>query len=1153
MTHTPHSPLRGDLSHKGRGKNLIKNKPFWALFGTQLLGAFNDNFFRTAFVTLVTYHLSIFSETTRSLFISAAFGLFMLPFFLFSPLAGQLCDRFDKSKIIRFVKGAEILIISLSAYGFIHKNPYFLLAALFCMGTHSAFFGPAKYGLLPEILSKDKLLIGNGYIEAGTFLAIMGGTLTGALMIHSSISSFVLSLQLLSVAMVGFWMSWGIPAVPGQAPHLKIRFSWTAEMMHLFHFTRKTPRVFKAIIAISWFWLVGALLLAQLPSFAKDILNVKESAFIFLLLLFTIGLGTGSILCAWVFKGEITTKSTPLLALLMIPLLFDISSFTSPLGETPLSFFSFVTSGLGLRLAADIFCLSFVGGLFIVPLYTFIQAHVAPSHLSQVIALNNILNAGFMVFASFASFCLLSLEVSIPTLIGLASVGQIIVTFYIIRILPDEDFKKILYKILRFFFHLEVKGLENYKKAGKRVILIANHTSYLDALLIAAILPEKPLFAINRFTAKKWWVRPFLVLAKVFPIDPLYPYALREVIEEAKAGHKVLIFPEGRVTLTGSLMKIYEGPGMVAEKVGARLLPIRIEGAQYTFFTLLKGKLPRKFFPKITITVLPSQKLSVNPELVGRDRRRALNTQLYDIMSKMIFTTSPLNTTLFSSLQTSRRLYGGGLPILEDITRAPLTYNRLLFKVFTLARYLERKTTSQEVVGLMLPNTNTLIVSFWALQAIGRVPALLNYSSGSASLCATAHLAGLRKVYTSRQFVEKARLQEAVVLLKQNNIQVHYLEDEEKKIRIMDFIGAGCRMLFPKEINKDPNLPCVILFTSGSEGAPKSIPLTHRNLQANRYQLTAVVDFNEADRVMNTLPLFHAFGLMGGMILPLLSGIKTFHYVSPLHYRAIAELIYDTNATILFGTDTFLSGYGRVANAYDFHTLRCVFAGAEKLREETQALWFEKFGLRIFEGYGCTETSPVLSVNTPMHYKSGTVGRFLPGLTFRLDPVEGIEEGGRLWVKGPNVVRDQDLRSQGTRFRNQEKKLPPDTLIPDSWYDTGDIVSIDEDGYLTIKGRAKRFAKVGGETVSLSAVEEAIARLWPNYLHAVITCPDLKKGERLILYTTYSLADKFSLIAFWKHEGLSEVSLPKALYVLPTLPLLGSGKVDYAALSCLSV
>ena len=1130
---------------------LAKNKPFWALFGTQFLGAFNDNFFRTAFVTLITYHLAIYSETSKALFVSAAFGLFMLPFFLFSPLAGQLADRFDKTKIIRLVKVAEILIVSLSAYGFIHQNPYFLLAALFCMGTHSAFFGPAKYSLLPDLLSPQTLLKGNGYIEAGTFLAIMGGTLTGALMIHVGVSPTVLSAQLFTVALFGFLMSCRLPPTSPRAPHLKIRLSWSREIKHLYRFTRKETRIFKAIMAIAWFWLVGAVLLAQLPPFAKEVLHLEESVFIFLLLLFTLGVGTGAILCAWLFKGEITTKHAPLLAFLMIPFLFDISTFRAPFAEGPTALFPFLISFQGLRLTADIFSLSFLGGLFVVPLYTFIQAHVVPSRLSQVIALSNIMNAGFMVFASFSSFCLLSVGIPIPTLIWLTALGQIVMTLYMLRILPDDLLKTYLYTLLKVLFRLQVQGLENYEKAGKRVMLIANHTSYLDALLIAAVLPEKPLFAISRLTAKRWWVKPFLVLAKVYPLDPLYPYALRGVIEEAKRGHKVLIFPEGRVTLTGSLMKIYEGPGMVAEKAEARILPLRIEGAQYTFFSLLKGKLPRKFFPNITITILPSQALNVNPALSGKARRRALSDHLYDLMITMIFTTSPLNKTLFTALIESRRLYGSRLPVLEDISRKSLTYGTLLLKAFTFSRQLARQTNAGDAVGLMLPNTHALMISFWALQAIGRIPALLNYSSGSAALLETCRLAEVQTVYTSRQFVEKAHLQDAVDLLKQNKIHVLYLEDEAKKIRLMDKLWGVYGYLFPERAYRfhhtAPRSPCVILFTSGSEGTPKGVPLSHLNLQANRHQLTSVVDFSEADKVLNVLPLFHAFGLTAGMMLPLLSGIKTFHYISPLHYRAVAELIYNTNATILFGTDTFLSGYGRMAHAYDFRTLRCVFAGAEKLKPDTQHLWFEKFGLRLFEGYGTTETSPVLCVNTPMHYKAGTVGRFLPGLSYRLDPVEGIEKGGRLWVKGPNVMQgyldsESSLRAEGEATQHSK-----------NWHDTGDIAEVDEEGYVTLKGRAKRFAKVGGETVSLTAVEEAVGRLWPGYTHGVITQPDLKKGERLILYTTYPKADKAALVYFWKQEGLSELSLPRVLVVLSSLPLLGSGKVDYRALTSATV
>ncbi|MBS0272702.1 MAG: acyl-[ACP]--phospholipid O-acyltransferase [Proteobacteria bacterium] len=1122
-------------------KLLTENKSFRALFWTQFLGAFNDNFFRTSFVTLMTYHLVAYAETTKALFVSAAFGLFMFPAFLFSPLAGQLADRYDKSLIIRWVKISEVLIVSLSAYGFIYKDPYFLLGAIFFMGAHAAFFGPVKYSILPDILSPEKILSGNGYIEAGTFLAIMIGTLCGALMIHLQISPAFLTLQLFIVAIAGLFFSWLIPPVPGRAPHLKIRRSWWGEVRRLFRYARKDVRVYRAIISISWFWLVGTILLAQLPPFAKDVIKVEESVFIFLLLLFTVGIGLGSLLCNWLFKSEITTKHVPLFAFLMIPLLFDVSSFTSSLGEIPTSLLSFWFSFQGLRLSFDIFALSFMGGLFIVPLYAFIQTHVAPHQRSQVIAFNNIINAGFMVFASTFSFCLLSLNLSIPMLIFITACGQIGITFYVIRILPDDILKSFVYRILRCLYRLEVHGLENYKKAGKRVILIANHTSYLDGLLIAAVLPEKPLFAINLFTAQKWWIKPFLVLAKVFPIDPLYPYALREVVEEAKKGHKVIIFPEGRLTLTGSLMKVYEGPGMVAEKADASILPIRIEGAQFTFFSHLKGQFPRRFFPKITLTILPSQKLSVAPELVGRMRRKALSEQLYDVMTKMLFETSPIQQTLFTALIESRTKYGFSLPILEDVSHKTLTYSKLFLKTFSFSRLLVRNTLSKETIGLMLPNTHGFIVSFWALQAIGRVPALLNYTSGASAILIACQVAEITKVFTSREFIEKLRLQDVIDHLKHHKIRIQYLEDEVKKIRLLDRLWGIYGMFFPGKAYRKPAHPtdcAVVLFTSGSEGTPKGVVLSHANLQANRYQLSSIVDFSSHDRVLNVLPLFHGFGLTAGMLLPLLSGIRTFHYISPLHYRAVAELIYNMGATILFGTDTFLNGYGRVAHVYDFHTLRYVFAGAEKLKEETQRLWFEKFGLRLFEGYGTTETGPVLCVNTPMHYKAGTVGHFLPGISYRFEKVEGNIKGGRLWVQGPNVMPGYLLASAPGKM----------TALSEGWYDTGDIAEIDGEGFVHLLGRAKRFAKVGGEMVSLGVVEEGIGRLWPEYLHAVIVRPDPKKGEQIVLFTNYPHAERSALVAFWKTQGLSELSIPRVIHILPSLPLLGSGKVDYRAL-----
>jgi acyl-[acyl-carrier-protein]-phospholipid O-acyltransferase/long-chain-fatty-acid--[acyl-carrier-protein] ligase len=563
---------------------------------------------------------------------------------------------------------------------------------------------------------------------------------------------------------------------------------------------------------------------------------------------------------------------------------------------------------------------------------------------------------------------------------------------------------------------------------------------------------------------------------------------------------------------------------------------VRIEGAEFSPFSRLGGKVRQRWFPKIRIRILPAERLAAPEGVVGRRRRAALRRALADAMVRSSFATAPIDTTLPDALLEARRIHGGSHPIADDLEFSPLTYDRLVTGCVALGRRLAARTSPGERVGVLLPTSRASVVTFFGLLFHGRVPAMLNFSVGAASAEAACAAAEIRLIVTAHRFVEKAKLEPLVAALSRKATIV-YLEDVRQEIGLFARLGAmlKARRLKPRPQPERANDPAVVLFTSGSEGTPKGVVLSHRNLLANRHQLASVVDITPRDIVLNALPVFHSFGLTGGLLLPLLSGVRTFLYPSPLHYRTVPELAYGLNATILFGTDTFLAGYARVADNYDFYSCRYVFAGAERVKPETRRTWFDKFGIRILEGYGATETAPAIAVNTPMHFRAGTVGRFLPGLEHRLDAVPGIADGARLVVRGPNVMLG---------YLKAER---PGVLVPPDggWYDTGDIVAIDADGFVTIKGRAKRFAKVAGEMVPLGAVEEFVGKVWPEAGHAVVAIPDEKRGEQVVLVTDFDAAARAALLAAAREAGVPEMFVPRAIVKVDRLPILGTGKIDY--------
>ena len=1120
--------------------SLLGKRRFAPLFVVQFLGAFNDNLLKFALLFLANFGLYRAEPDKAEMLATIATGLFILPYFLFSALAGQLADAWDKAKLVRAVKAAEIIIMTLAVTGFWLESVPLLLSCLFLMGLHSTIFGPVKFSILPQHLHADEIMGGTGLIEAGTFLAILSGQLLAGV-----IPPWEAGLVAVGLATLGFLASLAIPSAPTVVPGLRIERNIFKSTWHILKAARHGRGVWLSILGISWFFAVGAVLLAEFAPLVSGVLKAKQEVATFFLLIFSISVALGSMLVNRLLGGQVSARFVPVSALTLAGFMIDLWLSTSSYApaHSGAGIAQFVASPGSWRIMADLIGIAFSGGMFIVPLYAILQTHSPREERSRTIAANNIVNAAVTVAVVTAVTAMLARGESVPGVIGVMGFATLAVALISCWLLPETVIKAIVRGMLRLCYRVQVVGAENMPGAGEPAVVVVNHVSFLDGLLLAAFLPGKPTFAVHTRIARAWWVKPFLSLFDAFPVDPTNPLSAKAMVKAVREGRTLVIFPEGRITVTGALMKVFDGPGMVADKADAPIIPVRIDGAQFTPFSRLRGKVRLRRFPRITLTVLPPRRFAIEGEMTARARRAIAGRRLYDEMSQMMFATSDTDRTLFEALLEASHVHGRGSPIVEDVKRDPLTYGRLMTGSLVLGRILARSTRQGEAVGVLLPNVAGVAVAFFALQAGGRVPAMLNFTAGLANLKAACMAAGIRTVVTARTFVEQGKLGDIVAGLEAEGITFLWLEDVAAGIgpgaKLRGLIASRFAGRAHRRLKVSPDDAAVILFTSGSEGLPKGVVLTHRNLLSNCRQLAARIDFNSADVVLNALPVFHSFGLTGGTLLPIFHGVKTLLYPSPLHYRIVPALAYDANATILFGTDTFLSGYARMAHGYDFYSLRYIFAGAERVRDETRKIYAEKFGLRILEGYGATEAGPVIAVNTPMHFRAGSVGRLLPGIEARLDDVPGIEEGGRLSIRGPNIMA------------GYMKADAPGVLQPpeEGWHDTGDIVTIDDQGFVTIRGRAKRFAKIGGEMISLPAVEGYASAIWPDADHAVVTRPDARKGEQLVLFTTAQDAKAAALQAWGKANGVAELALPRDIRVLNALPLLGTGKTDYASMT----
>ncbi|MBL8579339.1 MAG: AMP-binding protein [Mesorhizobium sp.] len=694
-----------------------------------------------------------------------------------------------------------------------------------------------------------------------------------------------------------------------------------------------------------------------------------------------------------------------------------------------------------------------------------------------------------------------------------------------------------LYAPLKLLYRISDTRMAAAAKADAPVIYAISHQSKLDPAVMLSLLPEQTLHILDEDSAKSIWLEPWRELARTITFNAQHVFVSRRLVRVLKGKGRLAVYLPDEVEPDTKSFRLVRAIARIAVQADAKIVPVFIANGRYVHSSLTpRARAPRRFLPKLSIAALPPMTITELVERAGGVSVTTTSNALFDRLAEARLAGADTNRSLFAAVRDAAVRFGPSKPIVEDVVTGALSYRKLLIGARVLGRRFAGSTKPGEAVGVLLPNANGLMLSLLGLLSAGRVAALMNYTAGPATTESAIKTAAIRTVVSSRAFIEKAGLADLVAATEKAGAKIVWLEDLRESVGMPEKLAAALLWRFPLA-RQNADKPAVILFTSGSEGTPKAVVLSAHGLLSNVAQVEARIAFSPTDRLLNVLPVFHSFGLTGGAILPLISGVPLFLYPSPLHYKIIPEIARKWQPTIMFGTDTFLAAYAKTAKDGDFSSLRFVVAGAEAVKPETRRTWRERFGAEIVEGYGMTESAPVIAVSSATHGRDGSVGRLLPGMRMRQEPVEGISEGGRLLVSGPN-------RMMGYMLADRPGELQPFT---DEWLDTGDIVAIDREGFVAIKGRAKRFAKIAGEMISLGAVELMVKALWPEDNHAAVSVPDKKRGERIVLVTTADDLDAEGLRRCGKEAGAAEIMVPADIVRVPEIPLLGSGKTDYVS------
>ena len=1124
----------------GKYIDILKDRGFFCFFCTQFLGAFNDNLYKiiVSFVAIDR----VADSGSRSLYLSLIAFLFVLPSALFSAYAGQIADRYSKRNVLVAVKIFEVLVMSLGLGAFFLERIEPMLAIVFLMGLHATFFSPAKYGILPEMLPDRDLSRSNGLLEMSTFLAIILGTsLGGGIYTIWKGRLELIGFALLLIAIAGTLTSLGITKVPPSGATKSFRIDPWTEIWDGLKRLHGERLLWLTVVGISFFWFLGVLVQTDLLLFGKEILRLDEARIGLLGTFLAVGIGVGSLAAGRLSGDKIELGLVPLgsVAIAISAVLIFVS----------MPSYALVATGLIL--------LGFSAGLFIVPLNALLQQRSGREEKGQLIATNNFLNTvGMLLAAAMLGVMSDLLGIRSDHIMMIVALFTLAATAYIIYVLPDVFVRFVLWVVTHSLFRIRIVGQENIPERGP-ALLVSNHVSFVDAFLIGASLQRFIRFMLHRDYYDIRWLNGFFRLMKAIPVSATnrrdIVESIRRARSELEAGHVVCIFAEGSISRTGHLLPFKRGFEKIVEKVDVPIIPVHLDQLWGSIFSFKDGRFFWKWPKRIPYPVTVSFGAPLPASTDAQTMRQAVLELESDAALYRPSAEDLLHTKF---IRTAKRHWFSFC--LADTTGMQLSFGKVFIGSLLLARWIQKHCAKESMVGILIPASVGGALANVAVLLAGKIPVNLNFTAGREAMSSAIQQCGIATILTSRVFLSKVNIDHALGMVFLEDINKTF-SSTRKLLTALDALVLPAWLSERRYKRKQkPEDLATVIFSSGSTGAPKGAMLSHRNIVSNIESTCQVIQFDFSDRIMGVLPLFHSFGFTVTLWLPLIEGLGAVYHPNPIDAKTIGETVSKQRATLLISTPTFYSSYIRRCSAEEFTSLRYAISGAEKLRPQIAKAFKDKYGLDLLEGYGCTELSPVVSVNLPdvidgkehqVGNKPGTVGHPIPAVVVKIvDPDTGrpLPSGqeGMLLVKGPNRM----LGYLGQPELTEE-------AMRDGWYVTGDIASVDEDGFIRITDRLSRFSKIGGEMVPHMQIEETINNILGGAASVVISVPDEHKGEKLMAFYTQNGISKDELWDKLNQSDLPKLWIPKRenFFLIESIPVLGSGKVDLKKMKALAL